>query len=119
MAKVLLPVQLNPISRRKDKSVKLSYETRELNAEETMLLMSMEGEEGWLMFSTNNNIKEEEIPQEDADLGGKTQSQRMKAVLYKLYIQDTESKIFVGSFESYYKDRMEKLLEMLKAKIKD
>ena len=117
--KITLPVQLNPISRRKDKSVKLSYETRELTASETMTLMSMEGEEGWLLFSSNNDIKEEEIPQEDGDLGGKTQSQRMKAVLYKLYLQDTESKIFVGTFESYYRDRMEKLLEMLKAKIKD
>lgn len=117
--KILLPAQLNPISRRKDKSVKLSYETRELNAEETMLLMSMEGEEGWLMFSTNNDIKEEEIPKTDAELETKTPSQRQKSVLYKLYLQDTKNMKYIGSFENYYKIKMEKVIEHWKSLLED
>jgi len=118
--KILLPVQLNPISRRKDKSVKLSYETRELTADETFMLMSMEGEEGWVLFSTNRDeVTEEGIPQENAELNQKSQSQRIKSVLYILYTQDTKKGKFVGTFESYYKEKTEKYIEHLKTFIDD
>ena len=60
--KIILPTILNPISRRKDKSVKLSMETRELSPSEILTLMSMEGEERWLMFSSNKEeLKDEEL----------------------------------------------------------
>lgn len=81
--------------------------------------MSMEGEEGWLLFSSNEDVKESEIPQGNAELGGKSQSERIKAVLYKLYMQDTNSKNFIGSFESYYQDKTEKYIQFLKDKINE
>ena len=115
---IKLPAQLNPISRRKDKSVKLSYETRELTPSETMTLMSMEGEEGHLLFSTND-IKEEEIPKGNAELGSKTQSERMKAVLYKLYLQDTTDLKFIGDFPAYYKNKTEMVIEKYKSLLKE
>ncbi len=114
MSKITLPVSLNPISRRKDKSVKLSYETRELTPAETMTLMSMEGSEGWLVFS-QNEIQESEIPQGNAELESKSQAQRTRAVLYKLYIQETKKQNFVGSWESFYKDKTEKVIEKYKS----
>ncbi len=117
--KITLPVQLNPISRRKDKSVKLSYETRELTPQETLTLMSMEGAEGWLLFSSNEDIREEEIPKGNSELETKSQSQRIKAVLYKLYMQDTTEQKFIGSFESYYQDKTEKFITFLKDKINE
>lgn len=117
--KILLPVQLNPISRRKDKSVKLSYETRELSPEETLTLMSMEGEEGWVLFSSNQDIKEEEIPEANADLGQKTQSTRIRSCLYKLYMQEVHAQTFLGTFENYYKDKTELYITFLKEKIND
>ncbi len=112
--KTLLPVQLNPISRRKDKSVKLSFETRELTPSETMTLMSMEGTEGWMVFSTNQDIKEEDIPQEDAELNQRSQAERIRSVLYILYTQDIASQKFVGTFQNYYKEKTEKYIEHLK-----
>lgn len=117
--KTLLPVQLNPISRRKDKSVKLSFETRELTPEETLTLMAMEGEEGWILFSSNQDIKEEEIPDANADLGQKTQSTRIRSCLYKLFMQDVNEKKYLGTFENYYKDKTEKIIEHYKSLIRD
>lgn len=109
---------LNPISRRKDKSVKLSLETRELSPSEILTLMSMEGEEGWLMFSSNQDeLKEEDLPKENSELNQKTQSQRLRAVIYRLYLQETEKKQFVGTYENFYKERMEKLITFLKGKL--
>lgn len=119
MAKIILPVCLNPISRRKDKSVKMGFETRELTPEETLTLMAMEGEEGWILFSSNQDIKEEEIPDANADLGQKTQSTRIRSCLYKLYMQETQAQTFLGTFENYYKTKTEVYIEFLKAKIND
>lgn len=116
---IKLPVQLNPISRRKDRSVKLSFETRELQPSEIIMLMSMEQEEGWLLFSSNDDIKDSEIPEVNAELETKTQSQRMKAVLYKLYLQDTKNQKYVGTFENYYKIKTEMVIEKYKSLIEE
>lgn len=115
--KITLPVQLNPISRRKDKSVKLSFETRELTPTETMTLMSMESEEGHIVFSSYDDIKPDDIPNTAPELNSKSQAERIRAVLYKLYLQDTISNTYIGTWESYYKDKTEKLIEHLKSKI--
>jgi len=118
--KILLPIQLNPISRRKDKSVKLSVETRELTPQETLTLMSLEGEEGWMLLSTNKDeIKEEDVPEVNAELNQKSQAERIRAVLYKLYLQDTKEQKFLGTFETYYKEKTEKFIEFLKGKINE
>lgn len=113
--KINLPVTLNPISRRKDKSVKLSFETRELQSDEILTLMSLEGSEMWACLATNED--EIEVPEERAEVEGKTQAQRIRAVLYILYKQDTERGKFVGTFESYYQEKTEKYIEHLKQKI--
>jgi len=115
--KITLPVQLQPISRRKDRSVLLKFETRELYPEEVLTMMSMEGSEGWLLFSSNDDIKEEEIPEANAELESKSQSQRIKAVLYKLYIHESNKGTYLGTFENYYKIKTEKYIEHLKSKL--
>lgn len=116
--KILLPIQLNPISRRKDKSVKLSVETRELGTDEILMLMSMEGEEMWMALTTNQQDMPE-APEENAELGTKTDSQRLRSVLYVLYKQATDKGKFLGTFERYYGDNMNKIIEALKQKIDD
>lgn len=116
--RILLPVQLNPISRRKDRSVKLSLETRELSPTEIMTLMAIEGEEMWMSLATTEQ-ELPEAPEESPELETKTQAQRLRAVLFILYKKATENGSFVGTFDNYYRDRMEKIIESLKAKIED
>jgi len=113
--KITLPTSLNPISRRKDKSVKLSFETRELDSTELMTLMALEGQEMWLILSPNEN--DAEIPLENAELDTKSPAQRLRSVLYVLYQQDMKENKFVGLFETFYKERMEKLIELIKNKL--
>ena len=96
--KIILPAVLNPISRRKDKSVKISVETREMTPEETLTLMAMEGEEMWLCLAPNEN--ELETPEENAEVEEKTPSQRMKAVIYILYKQEFDSGKYIGTFDT-------------------
>lgn len=112
---ITLPVQLNPVSRRKDKSVKLSFETRELNHEETLTLMSLEGLEMWLGLAPNAD--EIVIPEEKAQVDEKSQSERLRNVLYVFYKQEIEAGRYVGVFENFKREYMEKLIEFVKKKL--
>ncbi len=113
--KITLPAILNPISRRKDKSVKISLETRELNAEETLTLMSLEGAEMWLCLAPNT--EQIEIPEEQAELDEKSPSERLKGVLFVLYKQMIAKGQYVGVFENFRREHMEKIIEFVKKKL--
>ena len=117
--KFILPASLNPISRRKDKSVKLSFETRELTPEETIGLMALEGAEMWLCMSLEENNLE--IPEDmgTVELGDKTPSERLRNVLFVWYKQEVEKGKYVGIFENFKKDKMERIIEGVKSKLDD
>lgn len=115
MTKVILPAVLNPISRRKDKSVKLSFETRELASSETLALMALEGSEMWLCLAPNQ--EQIEIPEESAHVDEKSPSERLKSVLFVWYKQEVDAKRYVGLFENFRRERMEKIIEGVKSKL--
>jgi len=115
---ILLPVQLNPISRRKDKSVKLSLETRELGTDEILTLMSMEGQEAWCSLAFNTESLPE-APTENAEIEKKSYSQRERAVYYILFNQAVKKGKYVGTFDSYYGEQMERYITKLKDLIED
>ena len=117
MLKITLPTTINPPRIRKDGSVSISFDTRELNSEEIFTIMSLRNSEGWLCYAPNED--EIEVPEERAEVEGKSQAQRIRAVLYILYKQDTERGKFTGSFESYYHEKTDKYVEHLKSKIDD
>ena len=114
--KVQLPVILNPISRRKDHSVKLSFETRELGDDEILTLLKLEGAEMWLLLAPNE-IQQEDIPLEPAELGVKSPSERLKDVLYVWYMQEKERGKECGLFDIWRKTKMEKIIETIKGKL--
>ena len=106
------------ISSRKDRTWKLVFGTNELSPEQVQelskglnkyIFLAMKVDE---FKSTEINILSElETGLED---NAKTQSQRIKAVLYKLWTQKPEG---FGVFDEYYKFKTEKYLDHLKSKI--
>lgn len=120
MTNIILPAQLNPISRRKDHSVKLSFETRELAPGELLSLMALEGDEMWIMLShQSENLTPESLPNTKPELGIKSSSERMRDVIFVWYKQSVADKMFVGDFESFYKAKMEAIIEGIKTKLHD
>lgn len=117
MNKIILPAVLKPISRRADKSVKLSLDTRELSPEEILTLMAMEGSEMWLCLAPNAEGIEDEIPEKNAELDEKSPSERLRNVLFVWYKQETEAGKFIGIFEQFRKEKMEKIIEGVKSKL--
>ncbi len=113
--KITLPSQINPPRLRKDGSASISFDTRELTAEEIFTIMSLRHAEGWLCFAPNEN--EIDVPEERAEVDEKTASERLRAVLFVWYKQETESGKYVGLFDSFKKEKMEKIIEGVKKKL--
>lgn len=113
--KVLLPAILSGVASRKDKSYTLKFETRELRGSEAATLLDTLQSEGWLLYAPNDDLTEADIPTEkaDASMGGKSPSQRQRAIIFRLWEQRGRN----GDFESYYRSTMENLNDLLKEKL--
>jgi hypothetical protein len=115
---ILISAYIENITTRKDKSVKVTIGTQELS----------QGKAGELFTLLNNlacvYISPKEISQKELDqvdkldpeIEGKTQSQRIRNVLYKLFQQDSEGH---KDYDSYYRNKTEMYIEHLKKKIND
>ena len=111
---VQLPAQLLKISSRADRTYKLEFNTRELSGTEAATLLGELMNEGWLLWSPNE-LTEADVPDEKADAmtGQKTQAQRLRGVIYRLWEQNGKQ----GDSESYYRSLMESLIDQLKGKL--
>ena len=114
--KTLLPAGLKKVSSRADRSYDLTFSTRELGGEEAAFLLGQIHNEGWLLWGANEtDVTELDIPDEKADsmTGQKTQSQRLRAVIYVLW----EQKGSKDKFEDFYRSYLESIIEQIKAKL--
>lgn len=102
-------VNLNP---KADRSWKLVFETRELSGEEVKILADNFQGEGWLVYKPNP-IVASEIPKEAAESGTKSQSQRLRDVIFILWKQRGGK----GDFETYYRTYQERLIEYVKSNL--
>lgn len=104
------------LSTKVDGSIKVSLETRELSAADSATLFELRGAEAWAIIS-ESELKDEDVklPTERPDpaVGTKTPSQRLRAVLYRLWEQGKGG----TDFESFYRVRMEQIIDQLKGKL--
>ena len=112
---IILPAQINPPRLRKDGSASLAFDTRELNAEEIVTIMSLRHVEGWLTFSPNPD--DVPVPEERAEIDEKSPSERLRNVLYVWYQQEVKAGNFIGLFDTFKKEKMEKIIEGVKSKL--
>ncbi len=107
-------VTLDSATRKKDKSVKLSFTTNlEQTTTEFMEMDELVGDLGVLYFSERDKLTQEEIDmidKVDVEMEGKTKSQRLRNVLYLLHDQSESEK----DFKTFYADIMEQLIEKYK-----
>jgi len=110
---ISVPAQVMGMSPRADRSWKLTFETRELGGDEVALLANNFQGEGWLLFKPNGQVSMDEVPESTADSGTKSQSQRLRDVIYILYKQAGST----VDFETYYRTALERLIEHVKTKL--
>lgn len=116
MPNVQLPALISGLATLKDGSIKIVLETRELSGEHSAALFDMRNAEAWVIIAPSE-INEEDVvlPTERADpsIGKKTPSQRLRAVLYRLWEQNPKG----VDFESFYRTTLEKVIDQFKERL--
>ena len=115
---IIIPAQLEGYRSLKDKTLKIVFETNELNPQETLDLISGVGQFGYLAFKPEPFKKEEKEMIESLETGyeekGKTPSQRLRGILFRLYEQHNDG---FDTFTRYYDHQMEKICSHFKSKL--
>lgn len=114
---ITVPAMVERITMRKDKSVKIEFETQEMSPEEAALLFGMTNTIGYLAYKATPITKEEvvELPDETPEFkDDKTPSQRLRAVLYVYWKEKTEHKV---PFTQFYAGIIERMIEAYKEKL--
>jgi hypothetical protein len=115
--KILTAGQLDGYQRRKDRTVSLRFITQEKSSSEVAEIDSMVDAFGILYFRGQEQLNHDEIEELDAvelDLYDepKSQSQRLRNVLYKLWAQDQK-----GEFKEFYRHQTERIIQHYKDKL--
>lgn len=102
---------IDTIRSKKDGSLGLTVSTPELNVAQKTLFFELQG----VIVNLNITPIEDNAPEEkiNKDLNQKSQSSRLRNVLFVLWNQGTKE----VDFETFYTKQMEKLIEHYKSKL--
>src|SRR6056297_222067 len=118
MSSILMQVELRNIKSRVDRSWTLTLDTNELEPSDIGQLSSMHLT-SCKAYLTTENVIPKEIMQEmdDATINdeSKSQSQRMRACLYRLWEQDYKEEF--KTFALFYNHAMEKQINQIKNRL--
>ena len=81
-----VPAQLSSYRSTADKGLSITFRSQELTPEDAVSVASFHQGFGFLCFK-ENEWKEVELPKEDAPEFGKTQSERLRNTLYRVWEQ--------------------------------
>jgi len=114
MIKIQFSAQIDNIMAKKDRTLSLKLGTQELGSEDSSYLLSLMGKQLWIGLA-ETEIESLEVPDVVPEMKGeKSPSQRLKAIIYKIWELKSGQK---QPFPSYYEDYMFKLCESLKGKL--
>jgi hypothetical protein len=113
---IQVPVLIQGLSTKQDGSIKIVMETRELGGQDAARLFDLRNSEAWAVIAATE-LRDEDVslPTERPDpaVGTKTPSQRLRAVLYRLWEQSRGG----TDFESFYRVRIEQIIDQLKERL--
>jgi hypothetical protein len=115
------PIQISAIlgrvATKSDGSLALTFSTSEMNAEECTVLFKLTRIE-LVMLLTPKGVALEAPVEVKSELGGKTQAQRLRGVLFVLYRHLLESQLLSGKgFDVWYHERMEAFIDHIKSQL--
>jgi hypothetical protein len=115
--KIILESIVEGLSTRQDGTITIKLSTQELDSTNAANLFQLRGKFCKVFLSDNNisSLEEELVDKQvlAATKKNKTASQRLRAVLYRLFEQQGYS----IEFEDFYKAEIEKLIESYKSKL--
>ena len=106
---------LEGVSLLKDNGVSLRFHTNELTPEDKTAITRYYQQFGWLLFGAQEHDEEGlRLELIRKDTGGKSPSQRLRAVLFVAYQQSGQLEL---TFEQYYDMKMERFINSVKDKL--
>ena len=110
---IQISAQITSIKPLVDRSASVILHTKELSKEDFLIILEYLGSAGWFLFS-EDELKEKDLPKEDSGYEeGRTPSQRLRGVIYRLWEQSGPK----DDFEGFYRRTMEKIINQLKEKL--
>jgi hypothetical protein len=114
---IIRQVILDRASRKKDKSVSLTFVTDlEQSTDQFMEIDKQIMKHGIIYFSERTELTQDEIDELDTidvEMEGKTKSQRLRAVLFIYWKQSGQNK----EFKEFYSDWMEEVISKIKNRL--
>jgi hypothetical protein len=109
-----IPAQITKVTTLKDGSTQMVIECQELPPSEMAEVFTLRGDLGWFVFSANA-LSEKDIPKEEApELNQKSQSQRLRSVLYLYWEKCTKKNPdFKRFYEQWYEKKINEVKELL------
>lgn len=115
---MLLQIQIESVSTRKDKTYKLTLGTQELSPKDAAELFSLNNSLAYCYISPKRIESDimNEIDNASVDILDtiKSPSKRLKSVLYLIWHENNEG---YEDFELFYRNKMEKVIEHFKTKL--
>jgi hypothetical protein len=114
---VLLPVIIENITTRKDNTIKITLGSQEVSPQVAGELFRLLNKLAACYFSPKETISQTELNQVDAidvEMGGKSQSQRLRGVLFKLWEQSPEG---YKTFDTFYHAKTDQIIDHYKNKL--
>lgn len=111
---ILLAAIVENVTTRRDNTLKITIGCQEVSQGKAGELFALNGKLAAVYVSPKESIPQKDLDQVDSvdvDLPGKTQSQRMRSVLFILYEQSNEG---YKDFQSYYRAKTEAIINELK-----
>lgn len=113
----ILEAYITNITSLKDLSLKLSLTTQEIDSDQMTRIFQLRGQLVKVYISDGNILPEVQTEVDNLlveEKGNKTESQRLRAVLYRYWEQDQNG---FDTFALYYADRMERIINQIKDKL--
>jgi hypothetical protein len=116
---IIIAGQIEGLSTRKDKTIRLTIGTQELSPAKAAEILSLNQTFAYMAIKPEPFMKEETdlLASIKTDMDNlKTPAQRMRGVLYRIYEVNQDG---YNSFAEYYNFRMEQIIERLKKELSD
>lgn len=114
-----LAAVISKVTTMADNTIRLQVDCQEMGPDQTAKVFQHKGRLGWFMFKEQESqpFEEKNLPEVKLESWEKSPSQRMRAVLYRLWEQEYEQRKTGLSFEVYYREKMESIINQIKEKL--
>lgn len=109
-----VPSTITKVTTMSDNGLRIQVDTMEIQPQEAGMVMMLKNKTGYFLFSEQApKIEDIDLPEIKTDKGQKTESQRLRAVLYRVW----EKKGKQGNSDQFYKNYMDRVINKLKEEL--